>query len=181
MSDNIVPALNILSLLLGSSLLVAVLNNSRKASVKHKKLVAEASKSVTKRVEIYYRIRRRTKDSDDVRAIRNLIHQTQEENAYYKNLLISESKWHGERYVLYISAVQKLTADSMRDAWKQRPFGPDVTIKPDEQPNIKRINELSLQFAKDTRRLMNPVMRIIMRLRDSWLIAKFWKITAYES
>jgi hypothetical protein len=180
MNDNIVVALNALALLIGSSLLAAILNNSRKASIEHKKLVADASKSVTKRVEMYYRIRRRTKESEDVIAIRNHFHQIQEENAYYKNLLISESKWHGERYILYISAIQRLTADCTREAWKQRPFGPDVVIKPDEQPDMKRVNELSLQFAKDSRRLMNPVMRIIMRLRDSWLIKKAWKITVYE-
>lgn len=180
MDSNLTLALNALSLLLGSSLLVAVLNNSRKASVQHKKLVAEASKSVLKRVEMYYRIRRRSKNPDDIVAIRNLFHQTQEENAYYKALLISESKWHGERYDMYISAVQKLTGSKLQEAWKQRPFGPGVEIKPSEQPYVKRINELSLQFAKDSRRLMNPIMRMYMRLRDSWLITKIWKITVYE-
>lgn len=181
MNGDFSLALNAFSLLLGSSLLVAVLNNSRKASVKHKILVAEASKSVTKRIEMYYRIRRRTDDYDDIRTIRDLFHKTQEENAYYKNLLITESKWHGERYVLYISAIQKLTANSTRDAWEERPFGPDVTIELGEQPDMKRVNELGLQFAKDSRRLMNPLMRIIMRIRDSWLIKKIWKITVYES
>ncbi len=180
MSDNLALAVNMLSVLLGSSLLVAVVNNSRKASAEHKKLVAEASKSVLKRVEMYYRIRRRTKNVDDTIAIRNTFHQIQEENEYYKTLLISESKWHGERYVLYISAIQKLTADQTRDAWKQRPFGPDAEIKPEQRPNHQRINELSLQFAKDTRRLMNPVVRVFMRLRDSWPAKKVWKITVYE-
>jgi uncharacterized GH25 family protein len=180
MDGNLTLAINALSLLLGSSLLVAVLNNSRKASIEHKKLVAEASKSVLKRVEMYFRIRRRTKDTSDVIAIRNSFHQIQEENEFYKALLISESKWHGERFALYITAIQKLTAQQTRDAWKQRPFGPDAEIKPEQQPNLKRINELSLQFAKDSRRLMNPVMRILMRIRDNWLVKKIWKITVYE-
>lgn len=180
MSDNLTLAVNMLSVLLGSSLLVAVVNNSRKASAEHKKLIAAASKSVLMRVEMYYRIRRRTKNIDDTIAIRNLFHQIQEENEYYKTLLISESKWHGERYVLYISAIQKLTADQTQDAWKQRPFGPDAEIKSDQRPNYIKINQLSLQFARDTRRLMNPIMRICMRIRDSWLIKRAWKITAYE-
>jgi uncharacterized protein with PIN domain len=180
MESNVTLAVNALSLLLGSSLLVAVLNNSRKASVEHKKLVAEASKSVLNRVEMYYRIRRRTKNQDDVIAIRNMFHQVQEENEFYKALLISESKWHGERYVLYISAIQRLTAKETQEAWKQRPFGPDAEIKPEQRPNMQRINELSLQFAKDSRRLMNPILRIWMRIRDSWLVKKFWKIKAYE-
>ena len=180
MSDNLTLAVNMLSVLLGSSLLVAVVNNSHKVSVDHKKLVAEASKSVLKRVEMYYRIRRRTKNIDDIIIIRNMFHQVQEENEFYKTLLISESKWHGERYAMYISVIQKLTANQTRDAWRQRPFGPDAEIKPVHRPNHQRIDELSLQFAKDTRRLMNPFMRIFMRLRDSWLVKKLWKISVYE-
>lgn len=180
MESNLTSALNLLSLILGSSLLVAVLNNSRKASIKHKKLVAEASKSVLKRVEMYYRIRRRTEETNDVMTIRNHFHQTQEENEFYKTLLISESKWHGERYVLYISAIQKLTGKKIQEAWTQKPYGPNVEVKPKERPDIERIKELSLQFAKDTRRLMNPFMRIYMRIRDSWIITKWWKITVYE-
>lgn len=133
-----------------------------------------------KRVEMYYRIRRRTKDAQDVIMIRNMFHSIQEENEYYKTLLISESKWHGERYTLYISAIQKLTADQTRDAWKQRPFGPDAEITIEDRPDHKRINELSVQFAKDSRRLMNPILRILMRIRDSWLIRRIWKVSVYE-
>ncbi len=180
MQGEVTIAINILSLILGSSLLVALVKNAQNKSAEHKKLVADASKSVLKRVEMYYRIRRRTEDKDDVIAIRNLFHQIQEENEYYKTLLISESKWHGERYALYISAIQELTAEETRKAWRQRPFGPDAEIRPEHRPNHIRINRLSLQFAKDTRRLMNPMMRIVMRLRDSWLIKKIWRIQAYD-
>lgn len=180
MNENYTFSINILSALLGSSLLVAILNNSRKASIEHKKLIAEASKSVLKRVEMYYRIRRRTKLIDDTITIRNMFHQIQEENEYFKILLICESKWHGGRYSLYISAIQKLTYEQTQKAWKQKPFGPDAEIDSKHRPNHKRINELSFQFAKDTRRLMNPIMRILMRIRDSWLVKKIWKITVYE-
>lgn len=181
MDSNISLGLNVLSLLLGSSLLVAVLNNSRKSSLAHKQLIAEASKSVQKRVEMYFRIRRRTKSESDALAIRDLFHTIQEENAYYKALLISESKWHGERYDMYISAVQKITGPKLQDAWAAKKYGPDVSIGPDEQPDMKRINELGLQFAKDSRRLMNPILRIWMRARDSWLVTRIWKITKYGS
>lgn len=166
--------------LLGSAVLAAVVKNSQAQSAKHKELVAAASKSVFKRVEMYYRIRRRTKDTADVIKIRDTFHQIQEENEYYRVLLATESKWHGERYGFYISAIKKLTEQETQEAWKQKPFGPDAEVKPEHRPNHKRIDELSMQFAKDSRRLMNPFMRILMRIRDSWLVTRVWKITVYE-
>ncbi len=165
---------------LGSSVLASVVKNSQAQSAKHKQLVAAASKSVFKRVEMYYRIRRRTRDGSDVIKIRDTFHQIQEENEYYRVLLATESKWHGERYALYIGAIRTLTQQQTRDAWKQRPFGPDAEVKAEDRPNHKRIDELSMQFAKDSRRLMNPFMRIVMRCRDSWLVTKVWKIRVYE-
>lgn len=166
--------------LLSSAVLAAVVKNSQAQATKHKELVAAASKSVFKRVEMYYRIRRRTKDNADVINIRNMFHQIQEENEYFRVLLVAESKWHGERYALYIKAIKKLTEQQTREAWKQRPFGPDAEVKPEHRPNHARIEELSMQFAKDSRRLMNPFMRLWMRLRDSWLITRIWKVTVYE-
>lgn len=165
---------------IGSSVLAAVVKNSQVQSSKHKELVAAASKSVYKRVEMYYRIRRRTKDSADVIAIRNTFHLIQEENEYYRVLLTTESKWHGERYSLYIKAIKKLTVQQTQDAWKQKPYGPDAQVKQEDRPNHNRIDELSMQFAKDSRRLMNPIMRPFMRIRDSWLLVKIWKIKVYE-
>lgn len=173
-------AATLLIALLGSAVLAAVVKNSQAQSAKHKELVAAASKSVFKRVEMYYRIRRRTKDIADVIKIRDTFHQIQEENEYYRVLLVAESKWHGERYALYIGAIKKLTEQETQEAWKQKPFGPDAEIKPEHRPDHKRIDELSMQFAKDSRRLMNPFMRIWMRIRDSWLITRIWKITVYE-
>lgn len=164
----------------GSSVLAAVVKNSQLQSNKHKELVAAASKSVYKRVEMYYRIRRRTKDLTDVITIRDTFHQIQEENEYYRVLLTTESKWHGERYSLYIRAIKLLTVKQTQNAWKQKPFGPDAQIMSKDRPDHQRIDELSMQFAKDSRRLMNPVMRPIMRIRDSSLIVRVWKIKVYE-
>jgi len=166
--------------LLSTAVLAAVVKNSQAQATKHKELVAAASKSVFKRVEMYYRIRRRTKDFSDVIKIRDTFHKIQEENEYYRVLLATESKWHGERYALYISAIKKLTKQQTEEAWKQKPFGPDAEVKPEHRPDHKRIEELSMQFAKDSRRLMNPLMRPLMRLRDSWFIARLWKIKVYE-
>jgi len=180
MENDLTLAVKLLAAVIGSSVLVALVKNSQETERKHKELIASASKSVLKRVEMYYRIRRRTTQREDVISIRNLFHDVQEENEYYKTLLSIESKWHGERYALYITAIQKLTATQTQQAWKQKPFGPNAEIGPQDRPNHKRINELSMQFAKDSRRLTNPFMRIWMRLRDSWLVTRVWKVTAYE-
>ncbi len=179
-SDQITYALRFLSLIAGSTVVVAYIKNSQLNKRAHKKLVSEASKSVLKRVEMYYRIRRRTKSSEDLISIRNIFHQIQEENEYYKTLLMSESKWHGERYQLYITAIQELTRDSLRNAWMKKPFGPAVEIKVDERPDHAKINRLANQFSKDCRRLMSRTMRILMRLRDSGVIRKFWAIKVYD-
>jgi len=165
---------------LGSSVLASVVKNSQAQSIKHMELVAVASKSVYKRVEMYYRIRRRTNDEADVISIRDQFHQVQEENEYYRVLLSIESKWHGERYGLYIKAIKALTRQQTQDAWKQTPFGPDAEVRPEHRPNHLRIEKLSRQFAKDSRRLMNPFMRTLMRCRDSWIVQKVWKVKVYE-
>ena len=180
MNNNLTLAVQLLAALVGSSVLVALVKNSQENERKHKELIASASKSVLKRVEMYYRIRRRTTQREDIISIRNQFHDVQEENEYYKTLLVSESKWHGERYTLYIIAIQKLTAAQTKQAWSQRPFGPSAQVGPQDRPNHNRINELSMQFAKDSRRLANPFMRILMRTRDSWLVTRVWKITVYE-
>jgi hypothetical protein len=173
-------AIGVLSIIAGSSVLVAYIKNSQLNRRKHKELVAEASKSVLKRVEMYYRIRRRTKDPADIISIRNTFHGIQEENEYFKTLLKSESKWHGNRYEMYINAIQKLTGDHIRQAWIQKPFGPDAEIKSNHRPDHQKIDLLSAQFALDCRRVINPVSRIWMRIRDSFLVTKLWRVRAYD-
>lgn len=95
-------------------------------------------------------------------------------------MLTIESKWHGGRYTLYIQAVKELTEQQIQEAWEQQSFGPNTEIEPENKPNHAQIDKLSTQFAKDSRRLMNPLMRSWMRLRDSWLVTRIWRITVYD-
>ncbi|WP_298957220.1 hypothetical protein [uncultured Campylobacter sp.] len=166
--------------LLSSAVLASVIKNIQDQATKHRELVAAASKSVFKRVEMCYRIRRRTKNTSDIIKIRDMFHQIQEENEYYRVLLTIESKWHGGRYTLYIQAVKELTEQQIQEAWEQQSFGPNTEIEPENKPNHAQIDKLSTQFAKDSRRLMNPLMRSWMRLRDSWLVTRIWRITVYD-
>jgi len=179
-SDQILYAIRLLSIVAGSSVLVTFIKNRQINARAHQKLVSEASKSALKRAEMYYIIRRRTKSNEDVVAIRNAFHTIQEENNYYKTLLMSESKWHGERYGLYVAAIQRVTGDKIRKAWKQK-AGPDVEVKLGDRPDSQEIDRLANQFSKDCRRLINPLMRVWMRLRDSWLGKKVGEIKVYDA
>jgi hypothetical protein len=172
--------MEVVSFLLGSAVIAAIINNNQVRATQHKELIAAASKSVFRRVEMYYRICRRTNEVSDLIKIRDMFHQIQEENEYYRTLLVIESKWHGERYALYINAIRKLTEQQTREAWKQKTFGPNVEVKKEHRLDHCKINELSMQFAKDSRRLMNPFMRVLMRIRDSKLVTHIWKVNVYE-
>lgn len=179
-SEELTLLIALLGALGASGIIVQIVKNAQKLNMAHREIIAEASKSVLRRVEMYYRIRRRTTSDEDVINIRNLFHSVQEENEYFKALLVSRSKWHGQRYVMFIEAIQKLTREHTRDAWKQRPFGPDAEIKAADRPNHKRINELSIQFANDSRKLMNPFTNAWMSLRDSKFVQNFAKVNRYD-
>jgi len=136
-------------------------------------MIASANKSVLKRVELCYRIRRRVDgDKDDMKSIRNMAHETQEENEYYRGLLLSESLWFGNRYSMYIGAIRKLTADPMKLAWEKK--GDPSAGAEDVNLDHKKISELSNQFMKDARRFMNPILRIRMCFCD-WRIRRLKK------
>lgn len=169
--------LGILGLLLGSSVLVAFISNAVKRELKHKELIAGATKSALRRAEMYYRIRRRTNSKEDLQRIRDEFHDIQQENDYYIALLSIESKWHGNRYQLFLSAIKKESADKIRQAWKSKTFGPSIEIESSECPQV---NELTQRFTKDSRRLMNPFSRPFMRLRDSSLVQKALPVSAYD-
>ena len=87
----------IVAVILSSSVIAVLINNFvtgyRNRRSERKELVAKANASILKRVELCYRIRRRAKGED--MAIKNLAHDIQEENEYYKSLLMVEARWYG--------------------------------------------------------------------------------------
>jgi hypothetical protein len=169
----------LLGLLAGSSVLGIFLNGSYKRERAHKQLIANAMKSALRRVEMFYRIRRRIGGSkEDLQSIRDDFHDIQQENDYYKALLAVESRWHGERYVLFIDALQRETGPKIQEAWKLKKTGPQVSIAAKDLPDVKRYEA---QFAKDSRRLLNPLMRSWMWCRDSRLITWLFPIKVYNA
>lgn len=160
----------IISTTLGSSVLAAIINhiatNRRDKRKERKELIAKAQRSVLRRVELCYRIRRRIhNDSEDIKVIRDLAHEIQEENQYYESLLLVESKWYGNRYSLYLKAIKKLTASSMQKAWSEK-GNPSVVMEDTLKLDHEKIDKLSRQFSKDSRRFMFLPVRIWMRVHD---------------
>lgn len=173
MPDNIGT---IISIILGSSLITAVVNHFttsyRDRRKERKELVARANASVLRRVELCYRIRRRA--SDEETEIKNLAHEIQEENEYYKSLLLVESRWYGERYSLYLVAVKKLTSEPMRRAWKVA-GEPSIDMEDGIKLNHQKLEELSRQFSQDSRRFVCPLKRSWMAIHD-----KIRKVKEYD-
>lgn len=166
----------IIALLLGSAVIGTLISNLHTTRLKRKELIAGATKSALRRVEMYYRVLRRTDNIEDIKTIRNLFHEVQEENDYYKSLLSIESVWLGHNYGRFIDALKKETMSKIQDAWDKDPLGPSAKLQNISHPIIKNYVE---QFSKDSRRLFNPIMRFVMRVRH--VLRRFIKSDGYGS
>ena len=157
----------IIAMVLSSSVIAAIINNFvsgyRGRRKERKELVAKANASILRRVELCYRIRRRAKGED--MAIKNLAHDIQEENEYYKSLLMVESRWYGKRYSLYLSSIRDLTSGAMKKAWQMN-GDPSATMENSVKLDHKKIEELSDQFSMDSRRFLCPLKRVWMAIHD---------------
>lgn len=174
--EDIIP---ILSIALGSSVLTTVFNHlattHKDKQNEKRELIAEAQQTVLQRVELCYRIRRRDEnDPDDIKKIRDLIHDNQEKSQYYEKLLLIESKWYGNRFSLYLKAIKTITARPMSEAWNKKGV-PSAIMEDDIKLDYEKINELSSQFSLDSRRFMCPLVRAWMRIHD-----KMWRVNKYN-
>lgn len=167
----------IVAVVLSSSVIAAIINNFvsgyRDRRKERKELVAKANASILKRVELCYRIRRRAKGED--MAIKNLAHDIQEENEYYKSLLMVEARWYGKRYSLYLSSIRDLTGEAMKKAW-QTDGDPSAVMESSIKLNHKKIEELSDQFSLDSRRFLCPLKRTWMAIHDKILGVKKYNV-----
>lgn len=169
MSDaNATIILSVMSSILGSSVITAIINyfsaKSRDRRVELNELVAKANASVLKRVELCYRVRRRAEGEDAV--IKNLAHENQEENEYYKSMLLVQSKWYGERYSHYLNAIKKLTGESISKAWRVK-GEPSIEMEDGIKLDHQKIEKLSRQFSQDSRRFVHFIPRQYMRVTDN--------------
>lgn len=128
---------------------------------RRKQIVAEALETALARVEVLYKIRRRTKDKkllpEDELAIRNEMHSVQQKTDYYIGILNTESAWLGDSYEQLVSSVKAETEELFRKAWKEKPKGVGAELKDAEHPKIGKAKE---KFITDTRRFFNPIKRL---------------------
>jgi hypothetical protein len=165
---------NITVFLLGSAVVGTLLSNFHSARLKRKELVAAATKSALRRVEMYYRVLRRTKQEEDSVAIRDIFHEVQEENDYYRSLLSIESVWLGEAYRRFIAALKRETMPKIQNAWDIEPLGPGAKLQNVSHPDVQLLID---QFTKDSKRFFNPLMRFLMRIR--YMLRKYIKGDGY--
>jgi len=170
-------ATGVIAVLAGSSLLAAFAGNWQTARQHRKEIVAGASRSVLRRKEMYYRVRRRRADGADDVVLRDLFHDVQEENDQYTTLLDIEAPWLGDAYRRFLSALKAELQPFMTAAWAaNKAGGADVQLLKESQPDVDHLVRL---FATDGRRLFNPPMRLIMRARYS--LRKIFKKDKYAA
>ncbi len=170
-------ATSVIAILAGSSLLAAFAANWQAARQHRKEIVAGASRSALRRKEMYYRLRRRRAGGEDDVALRDLFHDIQEENDQYITLLDIEAPWLGDAYRRFLNALKKELRPFMTAAWAaDKASGADVQLLKESQPGSDSLVRL---FAKDGRRLFNPLMRLVMRTRYS--LRKVFKKDKYAT
>lgn len=173
MEQWLLPALTIVA---GSSLLAAFASNWQQARLERKKIVASATLSALKRVEMYYRVRRRLSDNSEDTDLRDQFHKIQEENDLYTAQLEMEAPWLGFAYRRFLTALKRNLAPFMAKAWANPGGGPNVQLASEDRPDVSKYVNL---FAKDGRRLFNSFMRPLMRVR--YTLRKLFKEDPYES
>ncbi len=177
MSSGWNTATSTIAVLAGSSLLAAFAQNWQKTRQKRKEIVAGASRSALRRVEMYYRVRRRRPTGEDDATLRDLFHEIQEENDHYVTLLDMEAPWLGDAYRRYLRAIKAELQPFMVKAWApNKAGGPDIQLTGEDKPGV---DKLVRRFSIDGRRLFNPLMRPIARLRYS--LRKLIKDDPYET
>ena len=153
----------------------AIIANLGKTRLEQKKLLAGATRSALKRVEMYYRVRRRTNEPSDEILLRDMFHAIQEENDYYSSLLYTEAPWLGTEYDKFITALKRETTTLIQQAWNDTPIGPSGALSNILHPEVNKYRE---QFAKDSKRFFNPVMRALMRIR--FMLHNIFKDSIYD-
>lgn len=159
----------------GTAFVGSLASNWQAARQHRKEIVAGATRSALRRKEMYYRVRRRRPENKDDIALRDLFHDIQEENDQYASLLEIEAPWLGDAYRRFLRALRAELQPFMTQAWAaNKAGGAEVQLAGEDQPNV---DYLVRMFAKDGRRLFNPLMRPLMRVRYS--LPKLFKDDKY--
>ena len=96
-------------------------HHRRNIMFKKKELIASAYKVATDRIEVLYRIKRRSSNEqyreEESMKIRDIFHQIQADTDYYESMLFLESPALGKAYKTLIDEIKAATADKIQQAW----------------------------------------------------------------
>lgn len=111
---------NILIGIITGGLGVAFIGQLQATRLRRKELIAEAYQTTLARLELLYRISRRSADKtlaeQDAISIRDEMHDIQTKTDYYIGLLRTESIWFGKAYQSFVVEIKKITAPLMQQA-----------------------------------------------------------------
>lgn len=139
----------VLGSLLGSAVLSTALSGRQATRLRKQELFAKAYQVALRRVEMLYRILRRTGDSGEDAKLRDAMHETQEETSYYIGLLSMESVELGKAYSALIDKIKAETADSFRLAWKSTPGKPSAELRNFNHPVFDKEERAFLEAARN--------------------------------
>lgn len=152
-----------------NNILIAIISGGLSGSIiayfqanrfRRKQIVADAFETALARVEVLYKVRRRTTNkallSSDEISIRDELHNIQLKTDYYIGILYSESIWLGASYEKFVLSIKTATEVLFREAWAESPKGVGVDLKKSEHPQIA---EARNRFIKDFQRYFNPFKR----------------------
>lgn len=164
----------LLAATLSGSLVGGLISYYKTSRMRQKQVVAEAFETALARVELLYKVRRRTDNkellAEDELAIRNEMHAMQQKTEYYIGVLNAESGWFGASYEKLVGSVKAATENLFRDAWKKQPKGVGAELKGAKHPQITLARK---EFIKDTQRYFNPIKRLFFTTK--------FRISGYRS
>jgi hypothetical protein len=91
-----------------------------------------------------------------------------------------ESSWFGMRFEMFIEAVKNTIGDDIKKATETKSNGPLSSV-PYDKDKTRQIESLHRQFAKDSRRFLNPIANNWMKIRDSRALKRLFKVNKYAS
>lgn len=140
--------ISIVASLLGSAVLSTALSGRQATRLRKQELFAKAYQVSLRRVEMLYRILRRTGTPEEDAKLRDAMHETQEDTSYYIGLLSMESVELGKTYSALIDKIKVETADSFRAAWKSTPRKPGAELKNFNHPVFDQEERIFLETAR---------------------------------
>jgi hypothetical protein len=160
-TQSVTIIVGFITAILAGGLITSVVGYYGNQRARRRKIIAEAVKVAFERVEILYKIRRRTNNPDllpsDELAIRNEMHDIQSKTDYFITIISSESAWLGVKYQNLISEIKRQTEPLLQEAWERVPQGIGVKLKQDKHPNLSKVQN---SFILDSQRYFNPMRRL---------------------